>query len=205
MSKIDKLLFLVLLFTAVFLRLYHLDQLPSSLNWMKLVMATMPIAYFKQAKINGCLLATFQFSSLWWLPHRPEYYLTIPFIAIFGLNQFSIRLPSAIAGIALVALSYFLSYRLTKNKNLSYLVMFFTALCPWTLFPSRAVFQSTVAQAFFAAALLFFVSKKPSFALLFLSISMYAYHSTRIIALPVFLVYIFLFPPKLKIPPFPDC
>ena len=46
-------------------------------------------------------------------------YLTIPFIAIFGLSDLAVRLPSAIFGILTVLFIYFLVKELFSNQRLA--------------------------------------------------------------------------------------
>lgn len=46
-------------------------------------------------------------------------YLTVPSVAIFGLNEFAVRLPSALAGIISVYLVFLVSNLLFKEKKLS--------------------------------------------------------------------------------------
>src|SRR3989344_6853350 len=43
-------------------------------------------------------------------------YLTIPFVAIFGLNEFAVRLPNVIIGTLAVVVVYYLSREIFKNK-----------------------------------------------------------------------------------------
>ena len=42
-------------------------------------------------------------------------YLAVPFVAIFGLNEWSIRLPSALLGVATVLILYFFILELFKS------------------------------------------------------------------------------------------
>lgn len=45
-------------------------------------------------------------------------YLTVPFIALLGLNEFAVRLPSALAGVAAVWIIYLIVRELFKDKKL---------------------------------------------------------------------------------------
>jgi len=58
-------------------------------------------------------------------------YLTIPSVAILGLNKESVRLPAAILGISTVVLTYFLTKRLFDDKKIALLSMLFLAISPW--------------------------------------------------------------------------
>jgi 4-amino-4-deoxy-L-arabinose transferase-like glycosyltransferase len=120
-------------------------------------------------------------------------YLTIPFVALLDPNEWSVRLPCAIAGIIFVILSYYLGLLIFKDKNKALLLMFLVAISPWTLFPSRAVFQSTIASTIMLAGIVLIMSKFSIWGFALLILSMFAYHNTRIIALPLGLSAIYLY------------
>ncbi len=63
-------------------------------------------------------------------------YLSIPFIAVFGLNPFATRLASALMGIMTIFLM-FLVVRKTYNNNLALIAAFFVAISPWNIMMSR--------------------------------------------------------------------
>ena len=70
-------------------------------------------------------------------------YLIIPFIALFGLSLFSIRLPMAILGIVSLFLFYFLLKKIA-NKKFALLGLFFFAICPWHIMKSRWGLESNL-------------------------------------------------------------
>src|SRR5438876_936530 len=47
------------------------------------------------------------------------FYFSIPFIAIFGLTEFSTRFPSAIIGTATIIALYFLTYLLFSSRKIA--------------------------------------------------------------------------------------
>ena len=63
-------------------------------------------------------------------------YLMMPFIAIFGLTTFSIRLPMAIIGGISLGIFYCLLKRMT-NKKVAIIGLIFLAICPWHIMKSR--------------------------------------------------------------------
>ena len=70
-------------------------------------------------------------------------YLLIPFIKIFGLNTFSVRLPMALIG----CLSLFIFYKLIlllKNKKAALIALIFFAICPWHIMKSRWGLESNI-------------------------------------------------------------
>ena len=72
-------------------------------------------------------------------------YLTIPFIAIFGLSDLAVRLPSAIFGILTVLFIYFLVKELFSNQRLALTSALFLAISPWHIMLSRAGFEANIA------------------------------------------------------------
>lgn len=123
-------------------------------------------------------------------------YATVPSIALFGLNEFSIRFPSALSGIGLVLVTYFLVKELfptTKPFNhLAIFSTFFVAISPWSVTLSRVAFESNLATFFNALGVLFFVcalKRSPKWIILsvsFFLLSAYTFNANRVLA-PLFL------------------
>ena len=191
--------FTLILLIAIFFRVYRLNTLPSSLNWDEISHGYNAYSLLKTGKDQwGNPWPIFNFRAYGDYPTTLNMYLTIPFVAIFGLNEWTSRLPCAIAGIIFVILSYFLGLLIFKNQNKALLLMLLTAISPWTLFPSRAVFQSTIASTVMLAGLILIMRKFSIWGYILLALSMFAYHNTRIIALPLGLAAIFIYGKKLN-------
>ena len=123
-------------------------------------------------------------------------YTFIPFIATFGLHAWVVRLPSLLAGVAIVVLVGLLAQQLSEvfisNKKLKMffplLAMVAVALSPWSNHFSRVAYEAHLALAFFMAGLtiLFFSRTQKGFlrssiwTALFWSLSMLTYHSYQI-------------------------
>lgn len=198
MALKEKIIFALILITAIFFRLYQLDKYPVSLNWDEISHSYNAYSIMETGKDQwGIKYPVFNFRAYGDYPTTLNMYLSIPFIKLFGLNVWSTRLPNAICGILIVIFTYLIVQALFKNKNLSLLAMFLASISPWTLFTSRAVFQSTVAQAFLLIGIyyltLYLFNKKQTLfvSLIFLNLSMYAYHNTRIFV-PIFIFIIFI-------------
>ena len=186
--------FTSILLIGIFFRIYKLNSLPSSLNWDEISHGYNAYSLFKTGKDQwGASWPIFNFRAYGDYPTTLNMYLTIPFIAIFGLNEWTTRAPSAIAGIIFVILSYQLGILIFKDKNKALLLMLLVAISPWTLFPSRAVFQSTIASVVMLSGIILIMKKFSIWGFILLAISMFAYHNTRIIALPIGLSAIFVY------------
>lgn len=86
-------------------------------------------------------------------------YLLVPTIAVFGLNEFAIRFPSAIAGIITVLLVFFLVKDLFKNRSLGLLASFLLAISPWHIYYSRLGWESNIGLMFFILGIWLFVKE----------------------------------------------
>lgn len=83
-------------------------------------------------------------------------YLTVPFVAVFGLNELAVRLPSALTGTLTVLLAFFLVSELVKRKQfdkwiaeyLPLVVSAVLAISPWHINLSRAGYEANIALCF---------------------------------------------------------
>ncbi len=195
-------LFILIISLSVFLRLYQLGQDPPSLDWDEASLGWNAYSILKTG--------TDEYGKAWPVSIRsfndykpPMYvYATIPSVAVFGLNEFSVRLPSAIAGVLTVLVTFFLVRTLTNNKLLSYLVTFLLAISPWSIQFSRVAFEANLALFFFVLgsfSLSLFLEKHDTktgkillaACVLAYTFSIYSYHSSRLVV-PLFVTGILL-------------
>ena len=71
-------------------------------------------------------------------------YAMVPFIKIFGLNEWGVRLPAAVWGMVSIVGFYYLMLILGVNKKASLWSTFFLAITPWHIQYSRAAFEITL-------------------------------------------------------------
>jgi len=71
-------------------------------------------------------------------------YTTVPFVGLFGLNEWGVRLPAAVFGVVNVVLLYFLARVLSKDERLSLISAFILTVTPWHIHYSRAAFEVTL-------------------------------------------------------------
>ncbi|MDD2224591.1 MAG: glycosyltransferase family 39 protein [Candidatus Shapirobacteria bacterium] len=198
------LLFFLIALVAFFLRFYQLNKFPVALNWDEVSHGYNAYSLISTGKDQwSTSWPIFNFRAYGDYPTTLNMYLSMPFIYFFGINEWTIRMVSALCGFGLVIVAYFLGQEIFKNKNKSFLLMFLVTISPWTFFPSRGVFQSTVAQFFFSLGLLFLIKaiKKIKFlplGIFFFSISTYAYHNSKIVVPILLLIYFIIFFKELK-------
>src|SRR3989344_5970549 len=120
-------------------------------------------------------------------------YLTVPSIAIFGLNEFAVRLPGALAGALTVVILYLFIRELVRGTKLfTSPFPLFTAtmltLSPWHITLSRATSEAIIAILLTLTGLWLLIkslnTKNNKFLLvstLFLLSSYFLYHSARLL------------------------
>lgn len=183
---------ILILFLAFLLRVSAIETVPPSLNWDEISHGYNAYSILKTAKDQwGQVLPLINFRAYGDYPLPLNLYLTIPSIFIFGLSEFSIRLPHVIFGILTALASYYLALGLSKNKKLSLLVSFLIAIEPWTFFTSRIVLQQNLSVLLLTASTALFVNRGRNknyilLSLFFLFLTLFSYHSTRIFS-PLFL------------------
>lgn len=129
-------------------------------------------------------------------------YLTIPFVLLFGLTEFSTRLPTYLAAAGLIWIMYFLIKELSENKRQALIGASLVSLSPWINTISRHAHEVIVATFFIMLGLLFlikYVKKQTLFnaivVLIALAVALYTYHIARLFVglFSAALLYLFFF------------
>lgn len=194
-KKTIGLLILIFLF-GLGLRLFNLASFPPALNWDEVSHGYNAYSILKTARDEwGQFLPLANFRAYGDYPLPANLYLSLPSIALFGLNELAIRLPHALFGSLTILACFFLTQGLGFSSGLSLLAALLVAITPWTFFPSRFVVQSNLSVFLITTGLAFFFKRKEkSFFLplsaLFLGLSVYSYHNARIFV-PLFIVVLF--------------
>jgi len=193
------ILFVFIICLASFLRLYKLDQIPPGVNRDEASIGYTAYSLIQTGKdeYGKPFPLSFQSFGDWKLPLY--IYITIPFIKVFGVTELAVRLPSAIAGIISVGLTFFLVEYLFASTSLSFLSMALLAISPWHLHLSRVESESNLAVLFTVIGLLFFfrgIKKQPIFLIgssLFFALCYFTYHGNHVTTtlLLMGLIYIF--------------
>lgn len=133
-------------------------------------------------------------------------YITIPSIIVFGLTKFAVRLPNVLVGTLAIYFVYLLSTELgklarldEKRRNLLALsTSFLLAVSPWHIMMSRGAFEANLVTLFIPLGIYFFLKamKKSKFLIsagLFFGLSLFTYHSAKLITPLIVLGLIALF------------
>lgn len=117
-------------------------------------------------------------------------YTAVPAIAIFGLNEFSTRLPSVLFGIGAVFLLYLMTKRLTKDETIALFSSFFLAVSPWHITFSRGAWEANISLTLTLAALLalltYLNNTKKKYLILsavLFALTLWAYQSAKLFSL----------------------
>lgn len=174
-----KVFFWAILAIGLFVRCYGLGQFPSGLNQDE------AFAGYEAYSLMKYGIDTAGY-------HNPVYlvtwgsgmsvlqtYMMIPFIKIFGLTTFAIRIPQMIWGV----LSLYFIYALTKkiyNTKAGLCAMGLLAICPWHILMNRWALDCNFAPAMLLIATYFFVlgidnNKFFMLSALFYGLTLYSY------------------------------
>src|SRR3989344_1848019 len=194
--------FMGIILIAAVLRLWQIGQVPPSPDWDEAALGYNAYSILKTGRDEYGT----------WLPvvlrsfddYKPPLYmyLAIPFVGLFGLETWAVRLPSAIAGILAVIGTYFLVKELLPNSkrfviwNLSFgipgVAALLLAISPWHIQFSRIAFEANISVTINIWAVFLFLRGLRKRIFLYLSafifgLGFYAYHSERIF-LPILVI-----------------
>ncbi|HUD45096.1 MAG TPA: glycosyltransferase family 39 protein [Patescibacteria group bacterium] len=202
-KKIITLLVLALIFLlGTFLRFYQLGKTPDSLDWDEAAWGYNAYSILHTGKDEYGVSFPISFKSFGDYKQPVYIYSEVLPIAIFGLNAFSTRFPSAFYGSLSTIFVFLLVFELlykTKNRDriaLAGALIF--AISPWSIQFSRVAFEATLGVFFVLVGLyllLLGIRKKSNIAFVIsivsFALSAYSYHSEKIF-MPLFIIVLFL-------------
>jgi 4-amino-4-deoxy-L-arabinose transferase-like glycosyltransferase len=203
----NKIIILTILFVAFLLRFWKLDSYPA-LNADEAAIGYNAYSLIQTGMDEHRNSWPIHFQSF--NDYKPGlyFYLVLPFIKSFGLNEWSVRAPGAFLGVATVLILYFLVKELfnddrvnsptIKAKYLALIASFFLAISPWHIHFSRGGWEVNVATFFVVSGVYLFLKGRRNLAVLMLSalsfaLSLYTYHAARIIVPLLGLGMLFIF------------
>jgi len=198
-KKIELALLISVIVIATFLRLWQLGQVPPSPDWDEAAIGYNAYSIKETGKDEYG--ASFPIILRSFDDYKPALYayFVIPFISLFGLDIFAVRLVSALFGIATVIAVYFILKELVGDRrSIPLLASFLLAISPWHIQFSRIAFESNVGLALNVFSVLFFIKgvKKPLFLVLYAicaGLSLYAYQSEKVFVPLLFVLLVFVY------------
>lgn len=208
MFKKIKLLFksywllVVILLLAALLRLWKLGSIPPHLTPDEAALGYNAYSILKTGRDEYGELLPIIFKSFGDYKPGLYVYLTVPFVAALGLNEFAVRLPSAIAGIFSVYLIFIITKELFKDRRLSLISAFITAVTPWLIYFSRGAWEVNVSLTLTLAGIYLFLRslQKPKFLILssiFFSSTLLSYQGAKLATSVVIIILLILYRRKI--------
>ncbi len=214
-------IWLILILAAV-LRLYKLNIVPPGLTPDEASLGYNAYSILKTGKDEYGKILPVIFKSFG--DYKPGLYVytTVPFVALLGLNEWSVRLPSATAGILTVYLIYKIveqmvnsqwltsktgralqdiesKIKLTINyRSLTILAALVAATSPWLIYFSRGAWEANLSLTLTLSGIYFFIKsiQDRKFLVLtsiFFSLTLWTYQGSKLSTIIVLLVLLISF------------
>lgn len=198
-----KLIILFLTFCigiSIFLHFYKINQVPPCINADEAAFSYNAYSILKTGKDEYGQFLPLRLQSFRDYKLPIYTYASIPFIAVFGLNDFSTRALNILIGILFVPLMFFLARELFKSEKVALLSAFLTSFMPGLYILSRHAHEGVSSYFFTLLSMLFLIRliKKNTFLNFFLTnifilAAAFSYHSGRLFLVFVILYQIYLF------------
>lgn len=178
----------IIIFFAGLLRLYNIGNNPPSLSWDEVSIGYNAYSILKTGRDeHGRMFPLDTFISYGDYKPPLSIYVTVPSVAVFGLTEFAVRLPSALAGTLTILLTFFLVLELFQTSRFSFLASLLLAVSPWHIQLSRAGFEANIAVFFIVLGITLVLKtrRKPTLwmiALLPFVAALYTFNSARYFA-----------------------
>lgn len=178
----NKWLILIFIFTII-LSFYRLGSNPPSLNWDEAAIGWNAKTIWEMRLDEFGTRLPISFKSFGDYKAPLYIYLTAPIVGIFGSNEISVRLVSALAGIISIGLIY-----LMGGATAAFLLL----ISPWHILLSRPALEANLALMWILGGIwLFLAATKKPFLLVLSALSfifsLYSYQSPKIFV-PIFVL-----------------
>ena len=187
-TKINKLPLIIILVVAFLIRFVNVGSTPA-LNPDEAALGYNAYSLIQTGKDEHGISWPLHFKSFGDFKPGGYVYLAMPFIKILGLNTLTIRLPNLILSLLTILFLYKLVLLLSKSNTLALLSALVLTVSPWHIHFSRGAWESSAALSLIViGTYFFFKSIQEKFLLnfnifvIFYVLSLYFYHSARIIA-----------------------
>lgn len=202
--------FLLILVLFLLTRLYKISEIPPSVYWDEASIGYNAYSIAQTGKDEWGDTFPLHFRAFGEFKLPVYIYAAALSVKIFGLNEFSVRIPAVLFSLGVVILTYLLAKRLSGSNTVGLFSSLFITISPWFFIFSRTGFEVTSGLMFYLLGVYLFLPNLRSHPKgviggfrLFLSIlsfiiSAYSYNSFRIIAPLTILVLIFLGRENLK-------
>lgn len=190
LGKKSKYVFLFLLTLTVlggFLRSYKNTQNPVSLSIDEVAFGYNAYSVLKTGRDEYGKFLPLTFKSTGDYKNPVPIYSMIPSIALFGLNEFSIRLPTLIIATLSIPVFFLFFMEITSSLMVSLIATSLLTISPWHIYYSRYVSDHLIAMFLVILGVICFLRMLKNgkwfwsiTSSIFLCLSMYAYYAERL-------------------------
>jgi len=179
LTKTEKIIFFALLALGVFARVWRFGSAPPGLNQDEAFAAYESWALLRFGQ-DSSLHPWPVYLTAWGSGMNAlESYLMLPFLALFGVKVWVIRLPQLLLGLAALPAAFSVGRRLGGNRG-GLCALAVLALCPWHVLLSRWALESNMAPNLLLLGLCFFLKGLEDghflpLSALFYGLALYAY------------------------------
>ncbi len=192
-----KIILLLITLIAFFVRFYQINYPP--LLWDEASLGYNAYSILKTGRDEYGQFLPLIFKSFG--DYKPGFYvyLTVPFVALFGLNVTAVRLPSIILGSLLPLFVYLLITAIKPDqKKLGLITALLIAFNPWNIHFSRGAWETNILTFQLVLASYFFFRKKHFLSALVFGLTLYTYQGAKMISLILILILFITNFPQIK-------
>ncbi len=191
-----KYLFLILIIATAFLvRTIRLADRPAGLTWDEAALGYNSFSLLKTGADEHGQIMPLVFKSFGDYKPGLYVYITVPFTAVFGLNEFSTRLPSAIVGTLLIIAVYLLTSHLSGTRSGLFASVMLT-ISPWAIIFSRGAWEANLALLLTTLGATLFLRKKFVLASIMLGLTFWTYQGSKLFTPLILLALLVSLRPK---------
>ena len=154
--RTEDILFIIIMAVGIFVRIFRFGSLPDGINQDEAFAGYEAYSLLHYGKDSFGYSFPVYLTTWGSGMNVLNSYLMIPFIAIFGLKTWVIRMPQLIVAIFTLMTCYLIMKRLF-NERAGLIAMFILAIVPWHIMLSRWGLESNLAPGFLMFGLYFFI------------------------------------------------
>jgi 4-amino-4-deoxy-L-arabinose transferase-like glycosyltransferase len=181
-----------ILVLGIWLRFFQLGEIPLGRYWDEAVITydAWGIADWHRDQFADFMPMVFESFG----DNKPPvmHYLLASIFLVTGVNDSTIRVISAISGVLLILVMYYWGRYFFSYPSVGILAAFITSVSPWMVHVSRIGFEANLALLFSTIGIMILTLELRhkwwyGLGILLLAVSMYTYHSSKIVA-PLFFI-----------------
>lgn len=195
MSK--KFIFLTILVSTLlggFFRFYNFTNNPPGLNIDEVSVGYNAYSILKTGRDEHGEFLPLAFKSVGDYKPPVSIYLTVPSIALFGLNEFGVRFPAAFISTLSIPIYYFFFINFIRNIKIALFATILITISPWYIYYSRYGASEFLLSTLLASLGILSLQKMLSGKIIWvvvgplaLALAMYTYHTERLFV-PLFIL-----------------